>query len=234
MARLKLGLWDSAISDCENCLQLQDDNMKANYYLTQAHLELRNYDAALHYALCAHKLCVQTNDRSMPQATALVLRCKKERWDAMEKKREREGRQLEEDILALLKQDCDEQVATCPNAAERREIEKEYKAKMEQTEKVFNTAREKEGQRRVVPDWAIDEISFAIFVDPVMVSRRHLLPIPFASFHPFHLFPVLCSPRTRADQAGWLTRGLASRPRRARATNAPLSWSTSDVPKPTP
>lgn len=191
MARMKLSLWDSAITDCEHCLRLQSDNMKANYYLTQAHLELHNYDEALHYALCAHKLCVQTNDRSMPQATALVLRCKKERWDALEKKRERDGRQLEEDILSLLKCDCDKQLATCLNEADRREIEQEYKAKMEQTEKAFNTAREKEGQRRVVPDWAIDEISFAIFVDPVMVSCRHL-PIVFPCyFHPrsFHAPP---------------------------------------------
>ena len=178
MARLKLGMWDSAIADCEDCLRLQGDNMKANYYLTQAHLELHNYEEALHYARCAHKLCVQTNDRSMPQATALVLRCKKERWDALEKKRERAGRQLEEDLLALLKHEYDEQAASCQTDVERREVEGEYKAKVEQTEQVFNTAREKKDQRRVVPDWAIDEISFAIFVDPVMVSSAATRPPP--------------------------------------------------------
>lgn len=170
MARLKLRMWDSVVSDCEDCLRLQGDNMKANYYLTQAHLELRNYDEALHYALCAHQLCVQTNDRSMPQATALVLRCKKERWDDLEKKRERAGRQLQDDLLALLQRERDEQLASCTTDAERDEVEQEYNARVEQTGQVFNTAREKEDQRRVVPDWAIDEISFAIFVDPVMTK----------------------------------------------------------------
>lgn len=176
MARIKLGLWDSVIADCENCLRLQADSMKANYYLTQAHLELRNYDEALHYALRAHRLCAETNDKSMPQATAQVLRCKKEAWDAQERKRERAGRQLEQDLLALLKREHDEQAAACQSAAERDEIEQEYKARAAQTAHVFNTAREKQDQRREVPDWAIDEVTFAVFVDPVMVSCPPLGP----------------------------------------------------------
>lgn len=110
----------------------------------------------------------------MPQATALVLRCKKERWDALEKKRERAGRQLEDELLAMLKREYDEQAAACQAEVERSEVEQEYKAKVEQTEQVFNTARENKDQRRVVPDWAIDEISFCIFVDPVMVSGHYL------------------------------------------------------------
>jgi hypothetical protein len=35
---------------------------------------------------------------------------------------------------------------------------------------VFEKARPKEEKRRQVPDWAIDDISFCVMVDPVIVS----------------------------------------------------------------
>src|SRR5688500_16421760 len=95
MARLKLQLWESVIADCQACLGLTPDNMKAHYYLSQAQLSLRDYDAALDNAKRAHELCVASGDKSLAAITAQVLRCKKERWDWMEKRRIREGQALE-------------------------------------------------------------------------------------------------------------------------------------------
>ncbi|KAK7927471.1 hypothetical protein PG985_004469 [Apiospora marii] len=179
MARLKLSLWDSAIADCQACLKLNGESMKAHYYLAQAYLELSAYDDAVAHADRAREICAVTNDKSLAQVTTLVLRCKKDRWDDAEKKRKREYKELEEDVLAIMrreKADALETMTSPDNAAadasatdgDRRQVAEEWDAKMEQLTKVFEAARTNKEKRREVPEWAIDDITFGFMVDPVM------------------------------------------------------------------
>ncbi|KAF5012898.1 hypothetical protein FDECE_1072 [Fusarium decemcellulare] len=170
MARLKLNYWDSVITDCDACLQLAPDNMKAHYYLAQAQLNLRDFDAALSSALRAHALCAASNDRSLAAVTALVLRCKKDRWDDRERKRVRETKDLEREVLEMLAREKDAALEETDDGMERQEIEEESESKIERMKEIFERARADAEKRREVPDWAIDDISFGIMVDPVVVS----------------------------------------------------------------
>lgn len=173
MARLKLGQWDSAIADCAECLQRTPDSMKAHYSLSQAHLALHAYDDALRHALEAHRLCVKAGDKSLGTITTHVLKCKKERWDEMEKRRVRETGALEGEVLELLARERDAVLKEAEEEmgeAGRAEVEEEWRAKMEAVREVFERARPKAEKRRQVPDWAIDDISFCVMVDPVIVS----------------------------------------------------------------
>src|SRR5512140_2896378 len=129
MARLKMNLWESVIADCNECLKLSSDSMKAHYYLAQAHLALHDYDEALEHALHAYKLCVKSADRSLSAATALVLRCKKERWEYQDKQRRRETRDLEDEVLAMMERERDAALHADDDALDagaRREIEQEW------------------------------------------------------------------------------------------------------------
>lgn len=144
--------------------------MKANYYLAQAQVELRNYDDALPTALRAHALCVIQNDKSLPQVTALYLRCKKEQWEHTERRRKRENQALEIEMLELVQRQRDEMLQTCDGESLKGEVRQEWEEKAQQLQKTFDRARMNEEKLRVVPDWMIDEISFNIFVDPVVVS----------------------------------------------------------------
>jgi hypothetical protein len=66
-------------------------------------------------------------------------------------------------------------------------VEEEWRGKIERMREVFERARPKEERRRQVPDWAIDDISFCVMVDPVIVSpgiplvslvgRQFLIPL---------------------------------------------------------
>lgn len=175
LARLRMSQWDSAIADCHECLKRSPDNMKAHYSLSQAHLALHAYDDALRHALKAHALCVQASDKSLGTLTTHVLRCKKERWDDMERRRVRETSDLEAELLALLGRERDQAVREAAADGQlddgyRREIEAEWDRKMARLRDVFEQARPREEKRRVVPDWAIDDISFCVMVDPVIVS----------------------------------------------------------------
>ncbi|AEO66422.1 uncharacterized protein THITE_2114517 [Thermothielavioides terrestris NRRL 8126] len=172
MARLKLSQWDNAIADCTECLKLAPDSMKAHYSLSQAHLALRAYDEALTHALKAHELCLKTLDKSLGTVTTHVLKCKKERWDDMEKRRIRETSELEMEVIGLLERGRDEAVREAAGLDEgsRREIEDEWRAKIDLVRDVFEKARPAREKRRQVPDWAIDDISFCVMVDPVITK----------------------------------------------------------------
>lgn len=204
MARLKLGHWESVIADCQTCLGLAPQNMKAHYYLSQAQLSIGDFDSALTNALAAHKICATTNDKSLGAITNIVLRCKKDRWEDREKKRLRQERELEEEMLEMLARDRDVMLKVESDETERSIIEEEANEKMKALRNVFENAREQNLKRREVPDWAIDDISFAIMVDPVVVSDTLLN---------FGGFPFLMLSNDRQK--------LAS------LTNVPPSWSIS-------
>jgi len=171
MARLKLKMWDSVIEDCNTCLKLGGaNNMKANYYLAQAELELKDYDQALEHALLAHKLCTESGDKSLAAITTEVLRCKKERWEDREKRRKRQGSELEAETLELMDREKSQSLKSIEDEGDRREIEAEWDTKISQMTQIFEKARDADQRRREVPDWVIDDISFSIMVDPVIVS----------------------------------------------------------------
>lgn len=176
MTRLKMGQWDNAIADCNECLRLSPDSLKAHYSLSQAHLALHAYDDALRHALRAHALCVKAADKSLGTITTHVLRCKKERWDDMEKRRTRETADLECEVLELLERERAQAVREADDAGldegSRQEVRDEWERKMARVRDVFEKARPKEERRRQVPDWAIDDISFCVMVDPVIVSSN--------------------------------------------------------------
>jgi len=167
---LKLQLYDSVIDDCQKCLELKPDNMKAFYYLSQAQLAIKDYDAALKNALRAHELCAKTLDKSLAAVTNLVLSCKKERWEAMERRRIRQGAELENETLRLLEREKDEALAEVSDELERNDIVVEWDEKLAELKRIFEQARAADSKRRKVPDWAIDDITFGIMVDPVVVS----------------------------------------------------------------
>ncbi|KHN98982.1 Tetratricopeptide-like helical [Metarhizium album ARSEF 1941] len=171
MSRLRLSLWESVIADCQTCLSIAPDSMKAHYYLSQAFLHTKDYESALVHALRAHEICSKTNDKSLTQITATVLRCKKERWEHRERLRPKEAHVLEATVLDLLAKDADEMLAD-PSIGEFEKglIREDNEQRMQQVRSVFERARTQPDRKREVPEWVIDDISFGIMVDPVMTK----------------------------------------------------------------
>ncbi|KUI63525.1 STIP1 and U box-containing protein 1 [Cytospora mali] len=171
MARVKLQRWEDAISDCQTCLSLSPDNMKALFQMAQAQIELKDFDVALENAQRAHEIAARTEDKSLGAVTQLVLRCRKERWDSRERARLRQGCELEREVLELLVREAEQAVAECADdEGERRDVQAEWDAKIATMRSTFQLARGEQGKRRTVPDWAIDDITFSIMVDPVITK----------------------------------------------------------------
>jgi STIP1 homology and U-box containing protein 1 len=182
MARLKLQLYDAVIPDCEASLALLSENMKAHYYLAQAQIELGRLEDAYESAQTAYEMCsgIKTGvidkawERSLAPVTALVLRCKKELWEKKEDERLKVRNTLLEESCALMKARKEEQIKKIADfdgsRQEMDDVEREWTEKEQELRRVWDSAADKEGKRREVPDWAIDNITFAVMHDPVMVS----------------------------------------------------------------
>ncbi|KAI3316678.1 U-box-domain-containing protein [Xylariaceae sp. AK1471] len=170
MARVKLGLYDSAISDCHTCLKLSGTNMKAYFILSQCLLALHDFDGAVDSALQAHRLGSETNDKSLSQLTNQVLQCKTERWEHQEKKRSREGQELQGQVIELMMRERGDNMALCTNDFERKQVMEEWDQKINLLEVTFEKARDATEKRRNIPSWALDDITFNIMVDPVITK----------------------------------------------------------------
>ena len=119
---------------------------------------------ALDSAKAAHKLCVEEctkvpmgkGSSNIEKITALVLRCKKEWWEEQETDR----LQSRGGLLAEL-------VGHLERAGGGRETEE----KVREVRSVFEMAKigGEDAKRRKVPDWAIDDITFSVMLDPVIV-----------------------------------------------------------------
>jgi len=172
-----MAAWQGVVADSQASIALLPHNMKAYYYLAQAEIALSDSAAALLHAREAHRICVadgQKGQGSLTNITELVLRCKKADWERREKIRIREKGGLIMEMEDLLRAEGERVSREAGFEGEgRRELEQEYERKIELLRTTFEVARmneEEELKRRIVPDWAIDGISFAIMVDPVVVS----------------------------------------------------------------
>lgn len=175
MASLKLSPpnYRQVAADSYVSLDLLPKNLKAYFFLAQAQIELGMCAKALESAKAAHRLCVEEcmmvpmgkGSSNIEKITALVLRCKKEWWEEQENERLHRRSGLLTELVGLL---------------ERSENESEKEEKIGELRSVFEMARigGEDARHRKVPDWAIDDITFSVMLDPVIVcSCFHFLLI---------------------------------------------------------
>ena len=186
MASLKLTPpnYIQVAADSRTSIDLLPKNLKAYFFLAQAQIELGMCQKALNSAKAAHKLCVEEclqvpmgkGSSNIEKITALVLRCKKEWWE----ERETERLQIRGGLLTELVDYLE--VKGRPNSQE----------KIGELRSVFEMAKigGEDARRRKVPDWAIDDITFSVMLDPVIVCRLLLSsPVPFSNLPLPSTFP---------------------------------------------
>ncbi|KAJ4363128.1 hypothetical protein N0V83_010248 [Neocucurbitaria cava] len=184
-ARLKLEKWEEVINDCLRSIELLRENMKAFFYLAQAQLSIKHPNEALSSAIMAYELCTNSPQQTSNAATisALVLKCKKAKWDIRERERIRRRGDLLSDLEALLetqyKKDIDEidehvetgKVSRVEGQEEREERKSEFEEKRDDLRTSFAISDPEHQQKRDVPDWLVDPVSFELMVDPVVTKN---------------------------------------------------------------
>jgi STIP1 family protein 1 len=192
MSLLKLSLWDSVITDALHAISLSPTSMKAYYYLAQAEISLNRTSDALISSKRAHMLCVadiesgvgKNPQGSLGPITDLVLRCKKEDWERRERERLRGQNGLLDELVGDLRAKMEREIADVRGSGagdgEVSEVEREYEGKIELLRRTFEAAAAAGSveKRRKVPDWVLDDITFGVMLDPVVVSYPSISFVP--------------------------------------------------------
>lgn len=177
MALLKLSHYEAVITDSLHVLELQPNNMKAHFQLAQAQIALHQERDALESAKKAYELCMEEvaiggkGASSLGAITELVHKCRKEDWEGRERQRIRNEDSLLGELVRDLEDKRNKEVERLSKEGagevQTSEAYQEYEAKIESLRGVFEKAGM--AKRRRVPDWCIDDISFAVMMDPVVV-----------------------------------------------------------------
>ena len=169
MARLKLGLLEGVLEDCASSLAIKEKaNMKARHYGAQALMGLGRGREALEEAKKAYEIAVKEEGGSLGSVVSVVLKCKKAAWDEREKERVAGTEGVRGKVVEGLRRDLERRVEGAEDG-EREGVRKEGEEMIEEVERVWVEAGQAE-KKRIVPDWAVDDITFSFMVDPVIVS----------------------------------------------------------------
>ncbi|MCJ1244999.1 hypothetical protein MMC30_002200 [Trapelia coarctata] len=178
--RIKLLSWDAVIDDCIKAIEFQPENMKGYYYLAQAQIALRHPNEALNSAMTAYGICLKTHDSSTSNISNLILQAKKEKWEAKERERIRRRSDLLRELEDSLTRNSDRQMWEAEQKIkqleldetegkeEKEEIKASSQRKLEELRSIFALSDPENLKQREVPDYLIDNISFAIMHDPVV------------------------------------------------------------------
>ncbi|KAF2847068.1 FMN-linked oxidoreductase [Plenodomus tracheiphilus IPT5] len=206
-ARLKLEKWEGVIDDSIRSIELLKDNMKAFFYLgmrpflhthapsprytalrpdtAQAQIAINHPNEALSSALMAYQLCTTSSQQTSNAATisALVLRCKKAKWDIRERERIRRRADLLSDLESMLETQCKKDlddidarmesnlVSRTDGQEEKAERKLDFEKKRDDLRTAFAISDPANQQKREVPDYLVDGITFEIMHDPVVTKN---------------------------------------------------------------
>jgi hypothetical protein len=140
---------------------------------------------ALEEAMKAYEIAANEEAASLGSVVSVVLKCKKAAWDEREQERLAGAEGVKGKVVEGLRRDLERRVEGSEEA-EKERVRKEGEEMIEEVERVWVEAGKAE-KKRVVPDWAVDDITFSFMVDPVIVSN--ILPssptcIKLRIFHP--------------------------------------------------
>lgn len=151
----------------------------------QAQLSINHPNEALSSALMAYDLCTRSAQQTSNAATisALVLRCKKAKWEIRERERIRRRADLLSDLEATLetqhKASMDDieariesgEVGRIEGQEEKEEGRKDWEKKRDDLRTAFALSDPDNLEKREVPDFLVDGITFEIMHDPVVTKN---------------------------------------------------------------
>jgi STIP1 family protein 1 len=154
-------------------------------YPAQAQLSINHPNEALTSALMAYELCTTSAQQTSNAATitALVLKCKKAKWDIRERERLRRRGDLLSELEATLetafKKDMDDieariesgEASRSDGQEEKADRKNEFEKKRDDLRTAFAISNPEHHQKREVPDYLVDPITFELLVDPVVTKN---------------------------------------------------------------
>ncbi|CAG0897477.1 unnamed protein product [Cyprideis torosa] len=209
LAYLKLGNWTGACKDCRMAMDLDPTSVKAHYFMSQALIEMEQYDDAIHHLQRAFDLAQKYKMNYGDDIAALLRLARRRRWDAAESVRVSQEIELQSKLTKLLVEDKNRHIEALMEASsngvsteklrEIQDLETQCDKEVEELNSLFAKVDDRR-KKREVPDYLAGRISFEILQDPVITPsgvtyerkdiEEHLQRVG-------HFDPVTRSPLTR-------------------------------------
>jgi len=174
----------------------RDNVVKAYSYLGQAQLKLGYPNEALSSTLRAYELAIAQRSPSVGTIATTCLEVKKKRWELSEERRRARECNLLKQMTQIIERDAEREVdlilrsPTWDPVGSGRDysgsqtqdkiddVRSTAREKIQTLEDVFGKAEAERCGKREVPDYLIDNITFSVMLDPVIV-RPEFPPHPF-------------------------------------------------------
>ncbi|KAI5788319.1 hypothetical protein EDC01DRAFT_155752 [Geopyxis carbonaria] len=173
LTRLRLQKFAGVIEDSERAIELLPTSLKAYTYLGQAHLELATPDAAFRASKRAYELALAQRSPSVASIAQSCLDAKKLAWEHSERRRVARESALLAQTTELIVSQAAVKAAEVTDKDDAAVVLEEGEAARRELESVFGRAEATRLQRREVPEWLIDSITFGIMFDPVITKHGH-------------------------------------------------------------
>ncbi|XP_022093678.1 E3 ubiquitin-protein ligase CHIP-like [Acanthaster planci] len=178
LCKLKLRRWEAAAADCRAALELQQNNVKAHFFLGHALMEQELYDEAIASLSKAQDLAKELKLNYGDDIAGTLRQAKRKRWSLMEEKRIQQEIHLQSFLNKLIVEDKERKKAELKLDKEnedskediekkKQDVEADYDQHVKELNELFATVDERR-KTREVPDYLCGKISFEIMKDPVI------------------------------------------------------------------
>lgn len=176
LCHLKLKRWEQSCQDCRRALDMDQNLVKAHFFLGQCLMELELYDESIKHLQRAFDLAKEQKQNFGDDITAQLRLARKKRWNVLEEKRICQEIELQSYLNRLIKDDMENRIAKLKledNVNEdlikekSQETEQECEDNMTELNNLFAKVDDKR-RKRDVPDFLCGKISFEILTDPVI------------------------------------------------------------------
>lgn len=164
-----------------------DTNTQLTQSTAQAQLAVNHPNEALSSALKAYEYCTKSTQQTTFSNAALisqhVLKCKKRKWEIRERERIRRRGNLLSDLEVMLERDHKKELDDVDARMESGEISRtegheekedrriEFEKRLDDLRTAFAISDPSNQQKREVPDYLVDGITFEVMHDPVVTNN---------------------------------------------------------------
>ncbi|XP_003744766.1 E3 ubiquitin-protein ligase CHIP [Galendromus occidentalis] len=167
----KLHQWELAIQDCRRAIDLDATNVKGQFFLGTALLELDSLDEAIVHLQRALDLAKEQKMNYGDDIAVQLRIARKKRWNLQEDKRVQQEIELQGYLNQLIISDFEKKLRDAENnkapASEVAKIQDKHEGVLSEVNQLFAKVDERR-RKREVPDFLCGKISFEIMNEPVI------------------------------------------------------------------
>jgi len=186
--QLRLNKWDLAAYDCRKALELDEQDLRANYHLGKILIHFEEYNEAVEVLTLVHDLIYNQKLSYGDDVAELLRKARSEKFRIQEERRIAQEIELQSYLNSLIDEDTDRKVQKIDEEIKNGREEELDEAVQQQIKSIRNQGSTSKDQlnrlfaqvddrrkKREIPDYFCGKIGFELLKKPVITpSGNHL------------------------------------------------------------